>query len=92
MYSFKLDNKTYWIDGVSPCNCTTHPKKKYRKGLMANHSKNHPNMKAIQMRLGEKPRVLLETIKDITEGVELLYNYGCAGDRVSVQQFWMTKS
>lgn len=86
MYQFENESKTFWIDGVVPCDC--HPNKKL-KGRMLNCDRKTPNVIPRIKIIHERPHILFYARRDIQKNKELLFNYGRFKDPYSAQHAWM---
>ena len=82
MLNFQYSGKQYYCDAVKDCDC--HPTKTI-KGRCMNHSRKSPNVTVRPRADGDTLVLLIETIKDIEHGDELLWNYGCHSDPKSHQ-------
>ena len=82
LFSFKIDGKTFWIDGTQ--NDSSY-------GRLINHSKKHPNMVTKMKFICGKPILLMYAKKHIQPMEELLHNYNCQNDQESSDLLWLNQ-
>lgn len=80
LFFFKYKEKSWCIDATKE-NCTF--------GRLINHSRKHPNLKAVACEVEGKPGIVFEAKVDIPANTQLLYDYGEHDKEILAENPWL---
>lgn len=80
MYYFTFKNKKFCVDAT---------KESDRLGRLLNHSRTDANCATRLVSIKDKPYLILETVRDVKAGEELLYDYGERSKDVLQYHQWL---
>ncbi|CAG2109698.1 unnamed protein product, partial [Medioppia subpectinata] len=83
MYYFTHKSKRWCLDATAPT---------ARFGRLLNHSRKHPNVKAVAVEYEGRPYVVLKTLREINVDEELRYDYGERDPAVIAAKPWLNTS
>ncbi|XP_015790022.1 histone-lysine N-methyltransferase set-1-like [Tetranychus urticae] len=83
LYFFNFKGKRFCIDATKPND---------RIGRLINHSRKKPNLKTKILDLDGKPRLIFISLREISPGEELTYDYGDRSKEAIAAHPWLNTS